>query len=176
VILGAALAERYALIPESISAIRCTLNATDYAYPGVLNRGPFTDMGSTLMSTPFCLASAFLHRDATLATLRELDDPVISALIQRTTIEADLDLPPLAARVEVETVAGDTFFDELLPNEHTFASSWESALESAERLRPEMGGRARELGRLEALVKRFDELSRVEEVLVSTGRGVQRSR
>ena len=84
------------------------LNPADRSYPGTLNRGPFNDVGASLMSAQFCVAMALKHRAATLAGLREFEDPVIRELVARTEVLADEGLPTLGGRVEVELTRDGT--------------------------------------------------------------------
>jgi 2-methylcitrate dehydratase PrpD len=168
VILASGLAERHDMGPEDVDAVRCSLNPADRAYPGTLNRGPFRDIAATLMSAPYCVAMAIKHRSATLSTLRDFDDPAIAALIERTAINADEALPPLAARIDVKTRDGRRYMEELVPDESTFQAGWEPAVAASKRLRPEMGDRGTRLHELEALVSQFEDLPSVSAVMEAT--------
>jgi 2-methylcitrate dehydratase PrpD len=158
VLLASQIAKRLDLHPELVASIRCHLHPFDYAYPGTLNRGPFANVAATLMSVYFAIASALEHGTVTTASLREFDDPVIARLIRRTEVVPHADLPPLAARLEVETADGRVQREELFPDEKTFGSGWEDAVAAAERMRPEMGPRACRLDSLREAIEELDDL------------------
>lgn len=124
--------------PDEVESIRCLLNPADRSYPGTLNWGPFRDVGSSLMSAPFCVAMAVKHRTATLAGLRETEDPVIRELVARTEVLADERLPTLAARIELTTVTGERHVRELVPDAGTYGWEWDGVYANSRRLLAEM--------------------------------------
>jgi 2-methylcitrate dehydratase PrpD len=133
-----ALVRRHGIAPESVRSLTLYLNAADRSYPGTLNDGPFADVGATLMSASYCVAMAVKDGSATLAGLRQFDDPTIASLIERTEVLGDGDLPELAARLRVHTTGGETFVQELIPDESTYGWDWGGVVANARRLRPEM--------------------------------------
>ena len=87
---------------ERIASVRCELNSADRTYPGTVNAGPFDDIGATLMSAQFCVAMALKHRTATLAGLREFDDPELMRLVGVTEVAGDDAIPNLGARAAAD--------------------------------------------------------------------------
>lgn len=103
--LGVALSAR--LRPEQIASLCIRINP--YVVPGMLERGPFTRVPETLMSTYFCVASAAVHGAVTMATLGAYDDQAIAALIAKTRVQTDATLPFPSAAADVVTQGGERF-------------------------------------------------------------------
>ncbi len=103
--LGVALSAR--LQPEQISSLCIRINP--YVVPGMLERGPFTRVAETLMSTYFCVASALVHGSVTMTSLAAYGDPAIAGLIARTRVELDAALPFPSAAADVVTQSGERF-------------------------------------------------------------------
>ena len=162
------LARMHDLAPEDVAAVRCYLNPADRSYPGTVNAGPFNDIGASLMSAQFCVAMAIKHRSATLAGLRELDDPVVLALAAVTEVLGADDLPSLAGRVEIETGAGATLAGELVPTAETYGWDWKGVLRNVERMEPEIAVDRAGLDRLEQAVASITELDSVEALVRGT--------
>lgn len=124
-------------------AVRVYLNPSDRSYPGTINAGPYNDIGASLMSAEFCVAMALKHRSATLAGLRELDDPAILRLVGMTTVLAEKDMPSLGGHVEVDTADGATLSADLVPDPATYGWDWQGVIDNVARMEPELAvGRA----------------------------------
>jgi 2-methylcitrate dehydratase PrpD len=103
-LLGAKI---HALVPaHRIAALRLSINP--YVVPGLLARGPFSRVSETLLSAYFCAAVASLHGTVTLAHLADVNDPAVSALMQRITLTLDNSVAFPAALADVETFEGET--------------------------------------------------------------------
>lgn len=137
------LATEHDLAPTDAVAVRVYLNPSDRSYPGTVNTGPYNDIGASLMSAEFCVAMALKHRSATLAGLREFDDPAILRLVGATTVLADEELPSLGGRVEVDTADGATIAADLVPDPATYGWDWQGVVDNVARMEPELAvGRA----------------------------------
>jgi hypothetical protein len=100
IVLAATIRRRLADSDERIATVRCFLSPADRSYPGTLNRGPFTDRSATLMSAPYCVAIGLKYGTATVAGLREYDDPEL--LDDRADRDiADERLGALSSRLEI---------------------------------------------------------------------------
>ncbi|MEZ5076809.1 MAG: MmgE/PrpD family protein [Solirubrobacterales bacterium] len=154
--------------PDEVESIRCMLNPADRSYPGTLNWGPFTDVGSALMSAPFCVAMAVKHRNATLAGLHETEDSVIRELVARTEVLADERLPTLAARIELTTLTGDRRVRELVPDDDTYGWSWDGVKANSNRLLEEMAVGPEALDRLEQALRGIQDLDSVAPLVEAT--------
>jgi 2-methylcitrate dehydratase PrpD len=162
------LANEHDLDPDEIASVRCFLNPADRSYPGTVNDGPFNDVGASLMSAQFCVAMALKHRAATLAGLREFDDPAILRLVGVTEILPDEGLPNLGARVEVTTSAGATHAGDLVPDASTYGWDWDGVVANLARMEPELAVGRPALDTLIADVERLTELDSVEPLLRAT--------
>lgn len=158
VALAARLAREHDLTPDQVARVQLALNPIDRANPGTLNTGPFAGTGASLMSAPFCVAMAIKHRTATLAGLRELDDPVIGALIARIEVATDENLPILGARLRIDTTDGRALAAESTVGAGSFAGGWADALATARRLVPEITGGAAAVDALADTVQHLEEL------------------
>jgi 2-methylcitrate dehydratase PrpD len=153
---------------ERIASVSCGLNSADRTYPGTVNGGPFDDIGATLMSAQFCVAMALKHRTATLAGLREFDDPELMRLVGVTEVVGDDAIPNLGARLRLTTSDGQTFSGELLPDASTYGWDWDGVVSNLQRMAPEMALSADGLDRLVAVVARLPELPDVGELTSAT--------
>ncbi len=166
--LAVDLVRSEALTPERIAAVRLHLNPSDRSYPGTLNEGPFLDVGATLMSAPFCVAMALKSGTVTLEGLGEFDDAVIRPLLERIEVLPDPDLPPLGARLEITTDAGERLERELVPDAAHFGWDWEGAVRNARRLRSEMAGDGAGLELLERAIRDLAALDGVDVLAEAT--------
>jgi len=155
------LAREHDVDPDDVVAVRCHLNAADRTYPGTVNDGPFADIAASLMSAQFCVAMAIKDRSATLAGLRELEDPALMRLVRATDVLGDEALPPLAARVEIDLARGGTLAGELVPTAETYGWDWDGVLANVERMEPEMRVGRAALDELTDAVRRVTELESV---------------
>jgi 2-methylcitrate dehydratase PrpD len=163
------LAERSNLSPGEVRSARLYLNPADRVFPGTSNWGPFDGVGATLMSAPYCVAMALKHRKASLAALREWDDPVLQDLVRRVEVLPDDGLPELGARVEVETVDGRLLADEITSDaDETFSGSWDEVVAATRSLAPEMPCGGRGLDRLRRTIERVEEIASVRELADAT--------
>lgn len=150
--------------PHEVESVTLYLNPADREYPGTLNRGPFQDVGATLMSAPYCVAMVLKNRSATLAGLLELEDQTIASLIERTEVLPGDDLPELAARLEVRLRDGSVLSEQLIPDDSTYGWDWEGVAANARRLAPEMRD-GTDVERLIELVGRLDSLPDLSELI-----------
>ncbi|MDO8187823.1 MmgE/PrpD family protein [Conexibacter sp. JD483] len=158
VTVAAGLAREHDLDASAVTAVRVALDPRDRAYPGTLDPGPWDHVAATLMSAQFCTALALRDRGASLAGLHDFDDPLLARLAAATTVLADERIPPLGARVEVDTAAGATVAAELLPDARTYGWDWEGVRGNALRMLPELPVDAARLERLAAVVRELTAL------------------
>ncbi len=165
------LATEHDLAPDDVARVRVQLNPADRSYPGTVNEGPFNDVGASLMSAQFCVAMALKHRAATLASLREFDDPVILRLVGATDVLADEGMPNLGGRVEVTTRDGAELSAELLPDASTYGWGWDGVVANVARMEPEMAADRAAIDRLIADVSRLTVLRDVAPLVRGTVAG-----
>lgn len=167
--LAVDLVNEHDLGADDIAAVRCFLNPSDRSYPGTLNEGPFVDVGATLMSAPFCVAMALKSRTATLQGLGEFDDEVSRRLVERTEVLPDEMLPPLGARLEITTAAGQLVEKQLLPDAAHYGWDWEGVRRNVRTaLGPEMADRGAGLDELESAIREIADLRSVGRLAEAT--------
>lgn len=120
-----ALASQSNFRVDHVSAVRLTLPAAEAAYPGTDSKGPFTDIGATLMSTQFCLAVALTQRRLIGTDLKRFNDPSLKALIDKTEVHANPELQPRSFVLELELADGQTVTRRFTPTGQPF--NWERA-------------------------------------------------
>ncbi|CAB4859214.1 unannotated protein [freshwater metagenome] len=162
------LVAEHDLTPEQIVAVRCHLHPVDRLYPGTMNRGPFGDVGATLMSAEYCVAMAIKRRAATLDGLQEFDDPTILRLVELTDVLADEGMPNLGSRLELDLADGRTLSGELVPDASTYGWDWDGVCANADRMLPEMAIDAARLAELTAAVRGLFELPNVAPLVSGT--------
>ena len=118
-----ALASQSNFRVDHVSAVRLTLPAAEAAYPGTDSKGPFTDIGATLMSTQFCLAVALTQRRLIGTDLKRLNDPSLKALIDKTEVHANPMLQPRSFVLELDLADGQTVTRSFTPTGQPF--NWE---------------------------------------------------
>lgn len=161
VALAIDLAEHHNLAPGDIVAVRCVLNAADRTYPGTVNAGPFGDIAATLMSAQYCVAMALKSRSATLAGLREFDDPTILRLVGMTEVLGDDAIPNLGARVELDLADGRSVGQSLVPDAATYGWDWCGVVANLARMQDEIAVSRDALDELVRGVRRLTELTDV---------------
>ncbi|TDB86916.1 MmgE/PrpD family protein 4 [Actinomadura sp. KC216] len=125
------LARRHGIKADDVASVTAELSPDDAAYPGIDARGPFRDVGGTLMSLPYCLAVALRNGGIELDDLTGFDDPALMDLTRRITVAAADDVPQGGCRITV-TTRDQTRTDAFAPDETTF--NWDRD-ETAARLR-----------------------------------------
>ncbi|WP_051580091.1 MmgE/PrpD family protein [Pseudonocardia acaciae] len=118
--------------PEQVADVELRLAPVDAAYPGTDTHGPFTDVGGTLMSAPYCLAVAIRRRTVVLDDLYGFDDTELMGLADRIQVIPDETLTTGSCRITVRLRDGASVSDSFLPGPDTF--NW-GRDEAADRLR-----------------------------------------
>jgi len=101
-----ALALRDKLDGRKIEAAVVRMNPYECGYAGMDSKGPFSTIGGTLMSIPFCIAQTLLRGAPSMAMMTDYHDPEINALIERVNLVADENVPTLCCRIELRLEGG----------------------------------------------------------------------
>ena len=125
VLQAVALAHQHGIDGANIAAVRLALPAAEAAYPGTDSRGPFSDIGATLMSAQFCLAVALTQRTVKGADLRRLEDPSLQNLLQRIEVNANSQLKARCFTLEIDLAGGQTVRHAFSPGGEPF--NWDRA-------------------------------------------------
>ncbi|MFA7388398.1 MAG: MmgE/PrpD family protein, partial [Thiohalobacteraceae bacterium] len=104
----AALALRDKLNGRRIENAVVRMNPYECGYAGMDSKGPFSTIGGTLMSIPFCIAQTLLRGAPSMAMMTDYHDREINALVERVDLKADDDVPTLCCRIELRLEDGGT--------------------------------------------------------------------
>lgn len=113
------LVARRGIKEADVESVSLTLSPVEAAYPGTDTHGPFTDVGGSLMSAPYCLAVAVRHGNVRLTHLYDFDDQELMDLVRRIEVHADPDMPGNSCRLVVRTRQGE-FTEEYFSTPETF--------------------------------------------------------
>lgn len=108
----AALDLRERIAGRGIASATVWMNPYECGYAGMDSKGPFSTIGGTLMSIPFCIAQTLLRGAPSMAMMTEYDDAEINALVDRIDLDADAAVPTLCCRILVHLDDGEVI-DEL---------------------------------------------------------------
>lgn len=104
----AALSLREKLAGRSIESVVVRMNPYECGYAGMDSKGPFSTIGGTLMSIPFCIAQTLLRGAPSMAMMTEYHEADINALVERVDLVADEGVPTLCCRIELRLAGGGT--------------------------------------------------------------------
>jgi len=107
------LIKKHDLKADQVARIDIRMTPYEANYPGIKYTGPFTTHLQTLMSTAFAASVALLNRKVYLSDMWRFEDEDISKLCEITTVNADENLAPLNALLDVELKDGRILKDEL---------------------------------------------------------------
>lgn len=86
---------------KEIKHINVRLSPYEANYPGMNNKGPFSTIEGTLMSTPFMVALACIEKEITIAGEKKFDEPRIMDLIKKIDVIADDAMPRFSSSIEI---------------------------------------------------------------------------
>jgi 2-methylcitrate dehydratase PrpD len=104
----AALALRERLDRRTIASVVVRMNPYECGYAGMDSKGPFSTIGGTLMSIPFCIAQTLLRGAPSMAMMTLYHDDEVNALVERVDLVADDGVPTLCCRIELTLASGET--------------------------------------------------------------------
>lgn len=102
----AALRLRERLGGRPIASAVVRMNPYECGYAGMDSKGPFTTIGGTLMSIPFCMAITLLRGAPSMAMMTDYDNAEIAALVDRVELVADPGVATLCCRIELDLADG----------------------------------------------------------------------
>jgi 2-methylcitrate dehydratase PrpD len=104
----AALELRERIAGRAVKSVRVRMNPYETGYAGMDSKGPFSTVGGTLMSIPFCIALTLLEGDPTMQAMTTYDDPAVNALVDRIDLIPDEGVARLCCIIEVELEDGSS--------------------------------------------------------------------
>ncbi|MDO9525376.1 MAG: MmgE/PrpD family protein [Gemmobacter sp.] len=107
----AALRLRDELAGRAIRGAVVRMNPYECGYAGMDSKGPFSTIGGTLMSIPFCIAQTLLRGAPSMQMMTAYHDAEINALMARVDLIADPSVPTLCCRIELALADGGNLTD-----------------------------------------------------------------
>lgn len=104
----AALELRGRIAGRPVRSVRVSMNPYETGYAGMDSKGPFSTIGGTLMSIPFCIALTLLRGDPTMQAMTTYDDAAVNALVGRIDLISDEGVARLCCIIEAELEDGST--------------------------------------------------------------------
>lgn len=104
----ATLLLRKKLNGRPVESVVVRMNPYECGYAGMDSKGPFSTIGGTLMSIPFCIAQTLLRGAPSMAMMTEYNDAAINALVDQVDLVADESVPTLCCRIELRLAGGET--------------------------------------------------------------------
>src|SRR3546814_15478018 len=117
------------------------MNPYETCYAGMDATGPFTTISGTLMSIPFCIATALLHGAPSMRHMTTYDDAAVNRLAGSVTQVTDPDLPTLSCIIEATLADGTTVVADLRMTARDSAYGWAATSALTRRIGAQNGER-----------------------------------
>lgn len=102
----AALELRERIGGRAVGSVRVRMNPYETGYAGMDSKGPFSTIGGTLMSIPFCIALTLLRGDPTMQAMTTYDDAEVNGLMARIDLVPDEGVARLCCVIEARLEDG----------------------------------------------------------------------
>jgi 2-methylcitrate dehydratase PrpD len=124
---------------DEIDHVQIRVTPYEYNYAGMNYRGPFSSVGATLMSTPYCLAVACVDQEVTLKGISQFTNQKILALIDRIEHVPDEKIPRWSCIVDVQMKDGKKFKKEMIISPEYYNYNMKQDVELIKRVTSETG-------------------------------------
>ena len=124
---------------EEIERLQIRVNPYEYNYAGMNYRGPFSSVGATLMSTPYCLAVACVDKEVTLKGISQFTNRKILGLIDRIEHIPDEKIPRWSCRIEAQMKNGEKLKKEMIIGPEYYNFTMKQDVELIKRVTSETG-------------------------------------
>jgi 2-methylcitrate dehydratase PrpD len=138
---------------DEIERLQIRVNPYEYNYAGMNYRGPFSSVGATLMSTPYCVAVACVDQEVTLKGISQFSHPKILALIDRIEHLPDEKIPRWSCIVEVQMKDGKKLNKEMIIGPEYYNFNMKQDIELIKRVASETGVTPSKVDRMVELVQ-----------------------
>ncbi|GAB5469572.1 MAG: MmgE/PrpD family protein [Rhodospirillales bacterium] len=122
-----------------LRAVQVRMNPYETGYAGMDAVGPFNSISGTLMSIPFCIATALIHGAPSMRAMTSYDDPAVLGLIERVRLVSDPKVPVLSCVIAAETASGETLVEDLSMTAKDYAYDWQDTMALIRRIGAESG-------------------------------------
>ncbi len=149
----AALRLREQLAGAAVASVAVRMNPYETGYAGMDATGPFASISGTLMSIPFCIATALVHGAPSMRHMTTYDDAEVNRLVGGVTLVTDASVPTLSCVIEATLADGRVVVEDLRMTARDYAYGWDDTAALARRVGAESGVPAAAYDRLEAFCR-----------------------
>lgn len=145
----AALRLRERLAGRPVASVAVRMNPYETGYAGMDATGPFASISGTLMSIPFCIATALVHGAPSMRHMTTYDDADVNRLVGRVTLVTDPSVATLSCVIEATLADGGREVEDLRMTAKDYAYGWDETTALVRRIGAETGVPAAAYDRLE---------------------------
>jgi len=149
----AALRLRERLAGRAVASVAVRMNPYETGYAGMDATGPFASISGTLMSIPFCIATALVHGAPSMRHMTTYDDADVNRLVGRVTLVTDASVPTLSCIIEATLADGGREVEDLRMTAKDYAYGWDATSALIRRVGAETGVPAAAYDRLEGFCR-----------------------
>jgi 2-methylcitrate dehydratase PrpD len=150
---------------DEIERLQIRVNPYEYYYAGMNYRGPFSSVGATLMSTPYCLAVACVDKEVTLEGISQFTNQKILALIDRIEHVPDEKIPRWSCIVDVQMKNGKKFKKEMIIGPEYYNFNLKQDIELIKRVTSETGVNQSKVDRMIEVIRNFEKEKNVKKLV-----------
>jgi 2-methylcitrate dehydratase PrpD len=150
---------------DEIERLQIRVNPYEYYYAGMNYRGPFSSVGATLMSTPYCLAVACVDKEVTLEGISQFTNQKILVLIDRIEHVPDEKIPRWSCIVDVQMKNGKKFKKEMIIGPEYYNFNLKQDIELIKRVTSETGVDQSNVDRMIELIRNFEKEKNVKKLV-----------
>jgi 2-methylcitrate dehydratase PrpD len=157
------------LEPQQVEKIVIRVNPYEYHYAGMNYRGPFSTIGATLMSTPFCLAVACVDKTVTLEGISRFTEPKILDLVEKIEHVPDENVPRFSCIIDVDRKAGEKVTKEMIISPAYYNFDLDKTIALSKRVTAEANIAPAKVESLIKIINNLDEAQNVKELTEMLG-------
>jgi len=150
---------------HEIEGLQIRVNPYEYNYAGMNYRGPFSSVGGTLMSTPYCLAVACVDKEVTLTGISQFRNQKILSLIDRIEHIPDEKIPRWSGIIEVQVKNGKKFKKEMIIGPEYYNFDMNQDIELIKRVTKETGVNQSKVNKIVELVQDLPQAKNVRALI-----------
>lgn len=120
----AALRLREKLAGRPVASVAVRMNPYETGYAGMDATGPFSSISGTLMSIPFCIATALVHGAPSMRHMTTYDDAEVNRLVGSVTLVTDPSVATLSCVIEATLADGTLLVEDLRMTAKDYAYGW----------------------------------------------------
>ena len=147
------LAKENKMNADEIERLQIRVNPYEYNYAGMSYRGPFSSVGATLMSTPYCLAVASVDKEVTLKGISQFSNQKILSLIDRIEHIPDDKIPRWSCTIDMQMKNGKRLKKDMIIGPEYYNFTMKQDVELIKRVTSETGVNQSKVDKMVELVQ-----------------------